>query len=132
MDVKSKEDRSKNMAAIRNQDTKPEIKLRKALFKEGFRYRVRHKLPGKPDIIFPGRKIAIFVDGCFWHGCPYCYKEPSDNKEFWKNKLVVNKKRDCEVNEILEAKGWIVLRFWEHEIKKDIEDVVSMIKRSLN
>ncbi len=132
MDVKSPEDRSKNMSAIRNRNTKPEIKLRKALFRIGLRFRVNYNLPGKPDIVFPGKKLAVFVDGCFWHCCPRCYREPDDNKEYWKKKIATNVKRDEKVNTILTEDGWNVLRFWEHEVKKDITRVVEIIINALN
>lgn len=127
MDIKSPEARSKNMSAIKSRNTKPEMKLRKALFKEGLRYRVNYKLPGKPDIIFPGKRLVIFVDGCFWHRCPECYREPDNNKEFWKEKIARNVKRDEEVNSILNEAGWTVLRFWEHDIKRNLSEVVKKI-----
>ena len=132
MDVKSPEARSKNMSAIRSRNTKPEIKLRKALFKLGLRFRVNYKLTGKPDIVFPGKKLAVFVDGCFWHCCPQCYREPDTNKEYWKKKAEVNIKRDKKVNTMLAEEGWRVLRFWEHEVKKDLSRVVDKITMATN
>jgi DNA mismatch endonuclease, patch repair protein len=127
MDIKTPEERSMNMAAIRSKDTKPELMLRKALHKEGLRYRVNNSLPGRPDIVFCSKKVAVFVDGCFWHGCPKCYKEPATNQEFWKGKKEKNLSRDSEVNTKLKEKGWRVERFWEHEIYQDIDLIVAKI-----
>lgn len=115
------------MAAIRSRDTKPEILLRKALFRRGARFRVKYKLPGKPDIVFPGRKLAVFMDGCFWHGCPRCYKEPDNNREFWQKKIVKNKERDQYVSKVLGDLGWTVIRVWEHEIRSNLDEVAEMI-----
>lgn len=126
------EGRSRNMAAIKNRDTGPEIKLRKALFAAGLRFRLREKLIGSPDMVFVRQKVAIFVDGCFWHGCPDCYKKPVSNKEFWEKKVETNKKRDRVVNEELQKEGWRVLRVWEHSIKTDVHSEVEKIKRLLN
>ncbi len=132
MDIKTPESRSKNMSAIKSKDTKPELKLRKALFRAGFRYRININLTGKPDIVFFGKKLVIFVDGCFWHGCPACYKKPDTNKEFWEKKLKQNKKRDEEVKSLLIDDGWQVLRFWEHQINSELEEVLEKIKDSFS
>ncbi len=129
MDIKTPEERSKNMAAIRCRDTKPELLLRKALFRSGLRYRINSKLPGKPDIVFPGKKLAVFVDGCFWHCCPKCFKQPVCNSEFWKQKISTNKGRDNEVNQILTTQGWRVIRFWEHEIYQSLDEIVHIINK---
>lgn len=127
MDIKTFEERSKNMAAIRCRDTKPELILRKALFNKGLRYRIISKLPGKPDLVFPSRKLAIFVDGCFWHCCPKCFKAPSTNSEFWREKIAANMRRDEEVNNLLADEGWKVERYWEHEIYQDLDEIVQKI-----
>ena len=127
MDIKTPEERSKNMAAIRCRDTKPELILRKAIFKKGLRYRINSKLPGKPDLVFPGRKLAIFVDGCFWHCCPRCFKAPATNSEFWREKIAANTRRDEEVNNLLTDEGWKVERYWEHEIYQDLDEIVKKI-----
>ncbi len=129
LDNKSKEERSRNMAAVKNKDTDIEIMLRKALWRKGLRYRVSSKLPGRPDIVFPGKKIAVFCDGCFWHGCPKCGEMPEQNREFWVNKITGNMERDKRVNEELTALGWIVLRYWGCEIKHELAEVVSDIKQ---
>lgn len=119
------------MAAIRSRDTKPEIMLRQALFREGIRYRVHNSLTGKPDIVFPRKKLAIFVDGCFWHGCPRCYQEPENNREFWRNKVETNRRRDAQVNEALRNSGWTVIRLWEHDIKKNADGAAQEIMATL-
>jgi DNA mismatch endonuclease, patch repair protein len=116
------------MAKVKSKNTTPELKLRRRLYKLGFRgYRVNAKLPGSPDIIFTKAKLAIFVDGCFWHGCPKCYSLPKENIDFWKSKLNNNLKRDKKVNQQLSDMGWQVVRFWEHSIEKNIDDVIVKI-----
>ncbi len=107
------------MSRVRGGDTKPEIIFRKALWHEGLRYRLRYKLFGRPDIVFPGPKVAVFIDGCFWHGCPEHYRSPKTRTEWWDNKIAGNKRRDLEVTQHLENLGWKVLRFWTHDLKGD-------------
>lgn len=127
MDIKTPQERSKNMAAIRCRNTKPELLLRKALFNKGLRYRINSKLPGKPDIVFPGKKLAVFIDGCFWHCCPKCFKAPDTNSEFWREKIYANTRRDENVNKLLEDEGWKVERYWEHEIYQSLDEIVHKI-----
>lgn len=122
------ESRSRNMAAIRSRDTGPEIRLRKALFAAGLRFRLREKITGSPDIVFRRQKVAIFVDGCFWHGCPECYKKPVSNQEFWERKVITNIKRDRMVDETLQKDGWRVERIWEHDIRNNLDDVVDRLQ----
>ena len=120
------------MSQIRAKNTKPEVILRKYLSKLGIRgYRVHYKLPGKPDIVFTKQKISAFIDGCFWHKCPDCYKEPKNNKEFWKKKINGNVKHDKKINKILKKEGWQVIRFWEHLLRKDINSVYKHLLREL-
>lgn len=120
-DVHTKKQRSYNMSRIKCRDTKPEIVLRKLLFASGARgYRLNYALKGKPDIVFPKQKLAIFVDGCFWHKCPKCFHKPATNKAFWLNKIESNVKRDKSVNSGLNKFGWKVMRFWEHDLRKDL------------
>ncbi len=127
-DVLTPKQRTYNMSRIRGKNTVPEIKLRKMLFASGIRgYRIHYELPGKPDIVFVKKKIAIFVDGCFWHRCPVDFQEPDTRKEFWMKKIQSNIDRDKKVNELLKNEGWTVFRIWEHEIKKEPEDVVKKI-----
>jgi len=131
-DVLTKEQRSYNMSRIKGKNTKPELLLRKLLFRKGVRgYRIHYRLVGKPDLVFPSKKVVVFIDGCFWHKCPKCFIEPETRKEFWINKIEGNVKRDKEVNKILKKEGWKVLRFWEHEIKTKPDKIVSRIIKEL-
>ncbi len=112
----SKDKRSKIMAAIRSKDTGPERKLRSAIWATGLRYK-KHYGPKKVDIAFASKKIAVFVDGCFWHGCPIHSHVPKSNQEYWVPKLAKNIERDRLTNQELAEDGWVVLRFWEHELE---------------
>ncbi|MBE5700160.1 DNA mismatch endonuclease Vsr [Akkermansia sp.] len=119
-DIFSQTKRSDIMSKISNKDTKPEILVRKFLFSQGFRYRINVRtLPGKPDIVLPKYKIAIFVHGCFWHGHD-CKKGklPSSNIDFWKNKILKNKLRDNENQAQLALLSWKVIVIWQCEINK--------------
>ena len=125
------EKRSAMMSRIRGRDTGPEMALRRALWASGLRYRIYPALPGKPDIAFISGKVAIFVDGCFWHGCSLHGVMPSTNTEFWRRKIGRNMERDNETNEKLEKAGWIVLRFWEHEVEKSLQVCVDRVMDTL-
>lgn len=130
----SKKVRSKIMSKVQR-NSKPEQFLRKALFKEGYRYSLRHRfkeLNFTPDITMVSRKLCIFVDGCFWHRCPKCYKEPKSNKAYWIPKINRNVERDKEQNKYLKDRGWKVIRFWEHDIQKRLEWCVLKIKKTVN
>lgn len=125
----TKEKRSAIMSAIRSTNTRPEIALRSELWRNGFRFRVYFG-PEKIDVAFPSRKVAIFVDGCFWHGCPIHFRFPKSRKAYWHPKLKRNMKRDEEIASQLRTKGWKVLRFWEHELKK-MDGVIEKIRLAL-
>ena len=130
MDNLTKEQRHKNMSHIRASNTKPEIMLRKALWHKGIRYRKNYKeLIGKPDIVITRCKIAIFVDGDFWHGknMDAIEKRIQSHRTYWLPKIRRNRERDAEVNDALTEQGWIVLRFWESDIKKQLEQCVALI-----
>lgn len=118
----SREQRSRNMSRIRSKNTRPEIAVRKYLFSRGYRYRVNYNITGKPDIVFPKKKIAIFIHGCFWHlhGCKYSTM-PKTNKQFWENKLNRNKIRDKIVESRLNDEGWNIYTVWECELKDNRE-----------
>lgn len=132
-DVLTPEQRRLNMSRIRGSNTKPEMLLRSALHLKGLRFRLhRRDLPGCPDIVFPTARLAIFVDGCFWHGCPEHAVKPKTNAKFWADKLSKNKERDRKVMRTLEQQGWTVVRFWEHEIERDLAGAVVAISRRLN
>lgn len=122
MDVHSPEQRSYNMSRIKGKNTKPELLVRKWLWSRGYRYRLHRKdLPGKPDIVFPRQRKAVFVHGCFWHkhDCRY-FKWPRTNREFWKKKINENVRRDQKNYQDLIADGWNYFIVWECELKEDI------------
>ena len=125
---KRKLTKSEQMARVRSKDTEPEMVLWKALWKSGLRYRLRLGLPGTPDLAFFGRKVAIFIDGCFWHSCPEHYTCPVQNAEFWSRKIERNLCRDRKANQNLADLGWSVIRIWEHEIPQDLDSVVRRIR----
>jgi DNA mismatch endonuclease (patch repair protein) len=131
MDVLNKQQRHKNMSHIRSKNTKAEVLLRKALWHHGIRYRKNYKdLPGTPDIVLTRYKIAIFVDGDFWHAHGHQDnpgEQVATNKEFWQKKLKNNVERDKEVNDELTEEGWLVLRFWESDIKKHLDNCIDQI-----
>lgn len=134
MDVLTPEQRKRNMQAIKGKDTNIEILLRKKLWEKGYRYRKNYKnLRGKPDIVFTKYKIAIFCDSTFWHGYNWEDKKKrlGTNREFWIRKIETNMERDKKVNEELISKGWIVLRFWETEIKKNLNECIQKIEEAI-
>lgn len=120
------------MAAVRREDTKPELLLRRALRRAGLRgYRLHRKdLPGTPDLAWIGRRVAVFVDGAFWHGHPSAFTKGKSG-EFWDQKIETNVQRDRRVDAALEADGWKVLRFWDFEVDNDIEACVSRVREAL-
>lgn len=123
---------SRRMAKVRHKGTDAEIALRKELYRSGLRYRVDYEVLKKPrrvaDVAFPGLKIAIFVDGCFWHGCPEHVTWPKQNAAFWRQKIEMNRRRDADTNSRLLEVGWRVLRFWAHESPVEAaETVVQMV-----
>jgi len=129
MDVLTKKQRSYCMSQIKNKDTKIELNFRKYIYKKNLRgYRIKNKIIGKPDLYFPRKKIAVFIDGCFWHKCPKCYKKPKSNIKFWEKKIRENKKRDKAVNRAIKKSGMKLLRFWEHQVKKNPEACFVKIK----
>jgi DNA mismatch endonuclease, patch repair protein len=108
-----------SMRANKGRDTKPELALRRAVYALGLRYRVSRR-PVKSvrrtaDLVFVGAKVAVFLDGCFWHGCPTHHTMAATNTDYWQRKLQTNRARDAETNRLLEAEGWQVIRIWEHE-----------------
>jgi DNA mismatch endonuclease, patch repair protein len=135
MDVHNKNTRSYNMSRIKGKNTKPEMLVRKFLFAHGFRYRLNVKtLPGKPDIVLPKYKTAIFINGCFWHGhkgCKY-FVVPKTRTEWWLNKIKGTQKRDREAEIQLNVQGWKVITLWECQLKnKSIDGTLNYLKESL-
>ena len=134
-DTLTKEQRHNAMSAIHSSSTKPELKLRRALWRQGFRYRVNDKrLPGRPDVVLPKYRTVVFLHGCFWHGHKDCknYTVPKTNTEFWVAKVARNQKRDQEVWRKLEAKGWSVIIVWECELKKaKIEETIDRVAEEI-
>jgi DNA mismatch endonuclease (patch repair protein) len=105
--------------------------LASKLKENGIRFKRYPKIFGKPDFLIRNSNIVIFVDGCFWHKCPRCYREPKTEKNFWIKKIESNVKRDRVVNKELEREGYRVVRFWEHEIERDADSCVRFIKKLL-
>ena len=123
MDKLSTQQRHKIMASIRGKNTKPEIIVRKGLWKRGLRYRLNHKgLPGHPDLVLRKYRTCIFVNGCFWHGHEGCCKIPTTNREFWEAKIRKNKERDIETQKELAKMGWHCITVWECELKPNVRE----------
>jgi DNA mismatch endonuclease (patch repair protein) len=124
---------SRRMARQRRRDTAPEMAIRRLLHARGFRYRVNAPIPGMPrrraDLTFRTRKVAVFVDGCFWHGCPQHRTQPRANGAWWYEKLQRNVERDREADEHLQGQGWLVIRIWEHEDPETAADRVELALR---
>jgi DNA mismatch endonuclease (patch repair protein) len=126
MDRLSKEERSINMSKIRSKNTLPEITIRKALWRMGYRYRLHYKqLPGKPDIVITKQKIVIFVHGCFWHRHENCIEasRPKTNSDYWEAKITKNIERDKEYQAEIEKLGWKVIIVWECMIKRILRKI---------
>ena len=133
-DVHTKAQRSRNMAAIHGKGNKStEIKLIRLLRKYKLTGWRRHyeQLPGKPDVVFPRKKLAIFLDGCFWHGCPCCKLNPASNRKFWRKKIGENKIRDRKNTKQIKAGQWKVMRIWEHQLKSNPHNAIRKIQEVL-
>lgn len=116
------------MSEARRRDTAPELAVRRLLHARGLRYRVDAPLPGLPrrraDLRFAPARVAVFIDGCFWHGCPEHGVAPKANAEWWEDKIAANRRRDADTDAHLAAMGWLALRFWEHEPPASVADAV--------
>ncbi len=118
------------MARVRRSGTGPELVLRRALRRAGLKWRpTAAPLPGSPDLAFPRIRLAVFVDGCFWHGCPRHGTVPKTNTSFWVAKIRRNRQRDRQVDRALQHLGWTVLRVWEHELRGDLSRLLRRIER---
>lgn len=122
---------SERMSRMPRRDTGPELALRRALHARGLRFRVHPALPGRPDIVFTRVRLAIFVDGCFWHGCPEHGTMPKNNSDWWRAKLAANAERDRRKDAELAALGWTVMHVWEHEAAPEVADAVHTVWASL-
>jgi DNA mismatch endonuclease (patch repair protein) len=124
-----------SMQSNRGRDTSPELAIRRRLHALGLRYRVTVRpiknVRRTADIVFTRARVAVFIDGCFWHGCPEHYQAPARNAEFWLAKRVRNQERDAETDATLLADGWRVLRFWEHQVRVDPDVVAAEIARAV-
>lgn len=127
-------DRSRAMAAVRGKRNRTtEIRLRAALISRGIRGWTMQAdfLPGRPDFLFRRERVAIFVDGCFWHGCPKCGHVPRSNRRFWRAKIEGNRSRDRRVSQTLRRRGFSVIRLWEHAILTDLPRSLDRIERTV-
>ncbi|WP_346072432.1 very short patch repair endonuclease [Saccharopolyspora thermophila] len=129
--------RRRNMQAIRNRDTAPEWLIRRLLHARGLRYRVCARplpeLRRTADLVFRPAKVAVFIDGCYWHGCPEHYKTPRINTQYWSNKVARNIARDRDTDQRLAEAGWLVLRFWEHEKpEKCVHEIANAVSSRRN
>ena len=124
----------KSMQGNRSRDTKPELAVRSAVHRRGMRFRVaarpQPELPRTADLVLCKSRVAVFVDGCYWHGCPEHHTQPSTNAECWADKIAGNVARDAETTDYLEGAGWTVLRFWEHEDPEAVADRVQQTVRA--
>lgn len=127
--------RSEIMSRVKSIDTTPEMALRRRLFSAGLRYRVQYRHPQtgtKVDIAFPAARVAVFVDGCFWHGCTTHGSHPKNHADFWEKKIAGNRLRDQRQTEAIRATGWTVIRIWEHTVENDSDDAVETITDALS
>lgn len=133
MPVPISQEFSDQMARYPRINTSPEVRLRSALHALGLRFRLQRKVPGRTrrtiDIALPGPRVAVFVDGCFWHGCPAHGVMPKNNREWWHEKLAKNEQRDRDTNSVLVEAGWSVVRVWEHtEAEEAAEQIARLIR----
>ena len=124
------------MRGNRKKDTRPEVLLRAAMHRAGLRYRTYVAIEGgglraRADVVFPKRRLAVFVDGCFWHGCPEHATKPRANVDYWEAKLRGNADRDRRVDQALTASGWSVIRIWEHDVDRDLEACVERVAKAI-
>lgn len=123
----------RSMKSNRGKDTKLELRVRRALHARGLRYRLQRKVPGSTrrtiDIAFPRQRVAVFIDGCFWHGCPVHHTVSKTNASFWADKVRRNRARDADTDQLLADHGWTSARFWEHQSTEEIvEEVVRLVR----
>jgi DNA mismatch endonuclease (patch repair protein) len=131
-DTRTPEQRTRIMAAVRSKNTAPEVRLRQALFQAGVRgWRCHYRrAPGKPDLAWPALRVAVFVDGAFWHGHPSRHR-PGRSGAYWDRKIAANVARDREADAALHAAGWTVIRIWDFEIRQDLAAIVDRVVSTL-
>jgi len=133
-DVLTPSQRSFNMSSIRSKGNRTTeqrmIGIMKAAGIKGWRR--NYPLPGKPDFVFRRERVAVFVDGCFWHKCPACFRQPTSNEEYWQKKFARNVRRDRTVSAELRLRGWRVVRIWEHSLKREPARVATRMRRALS
>jgi DNA mismatch endonuclease (patch repair protein) len=127
-DTVSPEKRSDTMRRVKGKNTSLEMKARRALHRRGLRYRLAYPLPGRPDIVFVRARVAIFIDSCFWHGCPQHLRMPHSNEEYWHAKIARNVDRDNRTNASYKDLEWRLIRLWEHELKENFEACMDAIE----
>lgn len=133
MDNLTIEQRRFAMSQVKNKNTKLELRFRRYIWLKGLRgYRIKQKMLGNPDLYYPKKKVAVFIDGCFWHGCKICNEHPVANSDYWKAKFERNIVRDKKINSELAKQGIKVFRIWEHEIKTNPEEAFKRIRSLLN
>ncbi len=132
-DIWTKKKRSEGMSLIRGKGNKETENALLALLRQNkiIGWRRHLPLPGKPDFAFPSHKVAVFVDGCFWHGCPKCYTRPKTNRKFWDKKRADNMARDLRVTRKLRRQGWKVIRIWQHSLQKSPSTCLNRIRHTL-
>ena len=133
-DTFTRAERSEIMRRVKGRDTSPEVRLRKALWAlgvRGWRLDVR-TLPGRPDLAFRRAQLAVFIDGCFWHGCPRHCRMPSSNQAYWTRKIERNRERDRAAGRDLRRRGWRALRLWEHQVRRDPAAAAARVARALD
>lgn len=116
------------MRRVKSRNTSLEMRVRSALHRRGLRFRLNYPLPGRPDLVFVRARLALFIDSCFWHGCPQHLRMPESNKEYWQAKIVRNLRRDAEVAASYEHSEWRMARLWEHELKTNFEACMDAIE----
>lgn len=128
-DDRSPAERSETMRRVRSRDTSCELAFRRRLHRRGLRYSLNKKLTGSPDVVFVAARVAVFVDGCYWHGCRAHCRRPASNSAYWRGKIERNMQRDRRVNRELADAGWRVIRVWEHDVRSDGDRAAERVER---
>lgn len=124
-------ERSEIMRRVKGTNTSLEMKVRSALHRRGLRYRLNYPLLGKPDLVFVRARLAVFIDSCFWHGCPLHVRMPSSNQKYWQAKIGRNVERDAKTNAAYKEMSWRIMRIWEHELKEDFDACINRVAQAV-